>query len=185
MLAALGAVLFGWTGVCSVAASEGHWPITRWFLEFAMRRSQSSAAMPRDRLRWHSRARRSRLRFLPWACGPPASPLHPVLAGQSAKFPEWQLRLWRRGARGGSAAAPRMEEAANGLTEQELAPLASSAWRSKGLLVSFTYPRASIPALFRRQFDRFIANAPGAQGMSERNQSFTVESSWKKLVRPS
>jgi cytochrome c553 len=43
--AATGAVLFAWTGLYNVAASEGHWPVTRWFLEFAMRRSVATHAL--------------------------------------------------------------------------------------------------------------------------------------------
>jgi cytochrome c553 len=47
--AAAGAVLFAWTGLYNVAASEGHWPVTRWFLEFAMRRSVSTHALAVER----------------------------------------------------------------------------------------------------------------------------------------
>jgi cytochrome c553 len=40
LLAALvGALLFAWSGLYSVAASKGHWPITRWFLDFALENS--------------------------------------------------------------------------------------------------------------------------------------------------
>jgi cytochrome c553 len=44
-MVAAGTVLFAWTGVYSVGASEGHWPVTRWFLEFTMRRSVSTHAL--------------------------------------------------------------------------------------------------------------------------------------------
>ncbi len=41
LLAAAGAfaVLVAWSGVFRIAASSGHWPITDWFLHFAMRHS--------------------------------------------------------------------------------------------------------------------------------------------------
>lgn len=46
LLAALiGALLFAWSGLYSVAATKGHWPITRWFLEFALRNSVETHAM--------------------------------------------------------------------------------------------------------------------------------------------
>ena len=45
VIVGVGAVLFAWTGIYSVAASEGHWPVTRWFLEFAMRRSVATHAL--------------------------------------------------------------------------------------------------------------------------------------------
>lgn len=34
-----GAFMFAWSGLYSVAASAGHWEVTRWFLHFAMRSS--------------------------------------------------------------------------------------------------------------------------------------------------
>ena len=42
---AAGAVLIAWTGLYNVAASEGHWAVTRWFLEFAMQRSVATHAL--------------------------------------------------------------------------------------------------------------------------------------------
>jgi cytochrome c553 len=45
VLIGAGAVLFAWSGVYNVAASEGHWAVTRWFLEFAMRRSVATHAL--------------------------------------------------------------------------------------------------------------------------------------------
>jgi cytochrome c553 len=35
----LGVLLVAWSGIYSVAASEGHWALTRWFLAFGMRNS--------------------------------------------------------------------------------------------------------------------------------------------------
>ncbi|HYH19858.1 MAG TPA: c-type cytochrome [Azospirillum sp.] len=35
----VGAFLFAWSGLYNVGASQGHWAITYWFLEFAMRNS--------------------------------------------------------------------------------------------------------------------------------------------------
>lgn len=35
----LGGIAFAWSGLYNVAASEGHWAITRWFLEFGMENS--------------------------------------------------------------------------------------------------------------------------------------------------
>jgi cytochrome c553 len=57
--------------------------------------------------------------------GAAANPLYPSLAGQSAEFLDGQLRLWRDGVRGGSAAAPIMETLADGLTDREIAALAT------------------------------------------------------------
>jgi cytochrome c553 len=37
--AAIGAVLFAWSGVYTIAASRGHWTVVEWFLEFGMRNS--------------------------------------------------------------------------------------------------------------------------------------------------
>jgi cytochrome c553 len=42
---ALGGLLFAWSGVYSVAASAGHWPMISWFLQFAMRNSVETHAM--------------------------------------------------------------------------------------------------------------------------------------------
>ena len=39
VLGAVGAGLFGWSGLYSVAASKGHWPFVHWVLEFGMRKS--------------------------------------------------------------------------------------------------------------------------------------------------
>jgi cytochrome c553 len=41
----VGALLFAWSGVYNVAASSGHWAITRWFLEFGMRRSVGTQSL--------------------------------------------------------------------------------------------------------------------------------------------
>lgn len=41
----LGAALFVSAGLVPIAASEGHWPVTRWLLEFAMRRSVATSAL--------------------------------------------------------------------------------------------------------------------------------------------
>src|SRR5690606_21470813 len=41
----LGAALFVSAGLVPIAASEGHWPVTRWLLEFAMRRSVAASAL--------------------------------------------------------------------------------------------------------------------------------------------
>lgn len=40
----VGGFLFVWSGLYSVAASRGHWPITGWLLEFAMRNSVETHA---------------------------------------------------------------------------------------------------------------------------------------------
>jgi len=40
-----GALLFAWSGLYSVAASKGHWPITDWFLHFGMERSVETHAL--------------------------------------------------------------------------------------------------------------------------------------------
>src|SRR5690606_18082276 len=47
VLAALGigAALFVSAGLVPIAASEGHWPVTRWLLQFAMRRSVATSAL--------------------------------------------------------------------------------------------------------------------------------------------
>jgi cytochrome c553 len=37
--AAVGAVLFAWSGIYNVAASRGHWALVEWFLRFGMRNS--------------------------------------------------------------------------------------------------------------------------------------------------
>lgn len=42
---ALGGFLFAWSGLYSVAASSGHWEITRWFLHFTMRSSVRTQAL--------------------------------------------------------------------------------------------------------------------------------------------
>jgi cytochrome c553 len=41
---ALAALLFAWSGLYSVAASRGHWPIVSWFLTFAMQNSVEAHA---------------------------------------------------------------------------------------------------------------------------------------------
>jgi cytochrome c553 len=45
---ALGGLLFAWSGVYSVAASAGHWPMVSWFLQFTMRNSVETHAMALD-----------------------------------------------------------------------------------------------------------------------------------------
>lgn len=45
VLQAVGAFLFAWSGLYSVAASKDHWPPTTWFLEMAMRNSIETHAM--------------------------------------------------------------------------------------------------------------------------------------------
>lgn len=41
----VGALLFAWSGVYNVAATKGHWPITRWFLQFALENSVETHSM--------------------------------------------------------------------------------------------------------------------------------------------
>src|SRR5690606_4676304 len=41
----LGAALFVSAGLVPIAASEGHWPVTRWLLQFAMHRSVATSAL--------------------------------------------------------------------------------------------------------------------------------------------
>lgn len=41
----VGGFLFAWSGLYSVAASQHHWPVTRWFLEMAMSNSIETHAM--------------------------------------------------------------------------------------------------------------------------------------------
>ena len=43
--AGIAALLFAWSGLYNVAASRNHWPITQWFLEFAMRNSVETQSM--------------------------------------------------------------------------------------------------------------------------------------------
>lgn len=47
-VAALGGFLFAWSGLFNIAASSGHWPITAWFLHFAMRNSVETHSMGID-----------------------------------------------------------------------------------------------------------------------------------------
>ncbi len=44
-LLAGGGFLFAWLGLAPIAASEGHWPVTRWFLHFAMRNAVQIRAL--------------------------------------------------------------------------------------------------------------------------------------------
>jgi mono/diheme cytochrome c family protein len=44
VLLAVGALLFAWSGLYSVAASRGHWAPVRWFLTFAMQNSVETHA---------------------------------------------------------------------------------------------------------------------------------------------
>lgn len=43
-----GGLLFAWSGLFNVAASTGHWPITEWFLHWAMRNSVQTHAFGID-----------------------------------------------------------------------------------------------------------------------------------------
>jgi len=43
-LGGVGAVLFAWSGLYNVAATAGHWPVTTWFLHFALRNSVETHA---------------------------------------------------------------------------------------------------------------------------------------------
>ncbi|HYG86635.1 MAG TPA: c-type cytochrome [Azospirillum sp.] len=42
---AVGAFLFAWSGLYDIGAAAGHWPITRWLLEFGMRNSIKTQSM--------------------------------------------------------------------------------------------------------------------------------------------
>src|SRR5688572_31794464 len=44
VLLAVGALLFAWSGLYSVAASRGHWAPVRWFFTFAMQNSVETHA---------------------------------------------------------------------------------------------------------------------------------------------
>lgn len=44
-LAGAGGLLFAWSGLYNVGASAGHWPITTWFLKFALRNSVETHAI--------------------------------------------------------------------------------------------------------------------------------------------
>jgi cytochrome c553 len=43
---AVGAMIFAWSGLYSVAASRGHWAVVEWFLRFGMRNSVETHALP-------------------------------------------------------------------------------------------------------------------------------------------
>lgn len=45
LLGSAGGLLFAWLGLAPVAASSGHWPITRWFLHFAMRNAVETRSL--------------------------------------------------------------------------------------------------------------------------------------------
>ncbi len=45
MMLALGALIVSWSGFYNVAVTSGHWPITRWFLEFALRNSVETQSL--------------------------------------------------------------------------------------------------------------------------------------------
>jgi cytochrome c553 len=97
-----GAVLFAWTGIYSVGASEGHWPVTRWFLEFAMRRSVSTHALAVDRPPPFTEAMvRRGLGHFAMACAPchgaPGEPRNEVVRNMlppppdlAARVPDWR-----------------------------------------------------------------------------------------------
>lgn len=42
---AIAAFLFSWLGLVPISAKEGHWPVTRWFLQFSMRNSVETHAL--------------------------------------------------------------------------------------------------------------------------------------------
>lgn len=46
LLGGIGAFLFAWSGLYSVAASKPHWAITEWFLHFGLRKSVETHAIP-------------------------------------------------------------------------------------------------------------------------------------------
>jgi cytochrome c553 len=46
VLGAAGALLFAWSGLYSVAATKGHWAISRWFLHFGLENSVETHALP-------------------------------------------------------------------------------------------------------------------------------------------
>ncbi|WP_247887420.1 c-type cytochrome [Azospirillum sp. SYSU D00513] len=46
LLGGIGALLFSWSGLYNVAASKGHWAITRWFLHFSLENSVETHALP-------------------------------------------------------------------------------------------------------------------------------------------
>lgn len=41
----LGALIVSWSGLYNVAVTSGHWPITRWFLEFSLRNSVATQSL--------------------------------------------------------------------------------------------------------------------------------------------
>ena len=45
VLGVTGALLVGWLGLVSIAASSGHWPVTRWFLGWTMARRYDGERM--------------------------------------------------------------------------------------------------------------------------------------------
>lgn len=45
VLAAMGALLIGWSGLVSIAASAGHWSMTRWFLGWTMENAVQTQSM--------------------------------------------------------------------------------------------------------------------------------------------
>ncbi|TVV75370.1 c-type cytochrome [Sphingomonas solaris] len=48
---ALAGLLFAWSGIFNIAASSGHWPVTDWFLHWAMRnsvRTHAAFSVPKD-----------------------------------------------------------------------------------------------------------------------------------------
>jgi cytochrome c553 len=46
LVVAVGGLLFAWSGLYSVGAAAGHWPMVAWFLHFAMRNSVETHALP-------------------------------------------------------------------------------------------------------------------------------------------
>ncbi|RKF12716.1 class I triheme cytochrome c [Roseovarius spongiae] len=59
----------------------------------------------------------------PWS--EPLNPAFPSIAGQHAPYLEQQLRLWRKGNRGGGRAAELMYKAARDLTDEQISALAA------------------------------------------------------------
>jgi cytochrome c553 len=98
----VGAILFAWTGIYSVGASEGHWPATRLFLEFAMRRSVATHALAVDPAPPFTKAMfRRGLGHFASACAPchgaPGEPRNEVVRNMLPPPPDLALHVpsWR------------------------------------------------------------------------------------------
>jgi hypothetical protein len=92
VLSGAGGLLFAWSGIYNVAASEDHWPITRWFLAFGMRhsvelRSRGIVAPPLD----HASLFHRGLGHYAGACAPchgaPGEPQNPTALAMLPKPP--------------------------------------------------------------------------------------------------